>query len=81
MNMDLYITILESSVEHLDKLQKLLSVKHGVFTCRGMTQETMEVEMQNIGMILKEIAETAGKIEKGASELLNEENNGNTKMG
>ena len=69
MNLELYITILESSVEHLNKLQNLLTIK--LHTLSGsISSEAADVENENARMILLEIAETAEKLEKGANSLL-----------
>ena len=65
MNMELYIAILETSVEHLNKLQNLLSAKYAVSNT-AISREGLEIEAQNIELILTEITETAKKIESGA---------------
>lgn len=68
MNMELYITVLETSVEHLNKLQNLLSAKRAVFKT-AISKEGADVEAENVKLILTEIAETAEKIKNGAVSL------------
>lgn len=70
MNIELYITILESSVEHLNKLQNLLSAKYRALDYSGISKDGVKLEEENMKMILREIEDTANKIQEGAICLL-----------
>ena len=58
MNMELYITILETGVSHLDKLKNLLVSKNAVHYCQG--DSDCEEQIKNI---LQEILLTVNKLE------------------
>ncbi|MBR3241188.1 MAG: hypothetical protein IKF90_00625 [Parasporobacterium sp.] len=58
MNMELYITILESGVSHLERLKNLLVAKNATHYCQG--DSDCEEQIKNI---LQEILLTANKLE------------------
>lgn len=65
VNMELYITILESGVSHLGKLEKLLEAKNATHQCQG----DLDSEEQIIS-ILQEILLTANKLEVSTKSLI-----------
>lgn len=65
MNMELYITILETGVAHLGKLEKLLEAKNMTYQCQG----GLDSEEQIKG-ILQEILLTANKLEVSTKSIL-----------
>lgn len=58
MNMELYITILETGVSHLEKLKNLLTAKNAVHYCQGDPDS-----VEQIKSVLQEILLTANKLE------------------
>ena len=64
MNMDLYITILETGVSHLEKLKDLLAAKNAVHYCQG--DSDCEEQIKNI---LQEILLTANKLEDSTKSI------------
>ena len=65
MNMELYITILETGVSHLEKLKNLLAAKNAVHYCQGDSGN--EEQIKNI---LQEILLTANKLEVSTKSLI-----------
>ena len=65
MNMELYITILETGVSHLGKLEKLLEVKNMTHQCQGDLDSSEQIKN-----ILQEILLTANKLEVSTKSLI-----------
>ena len=65
MNMELYITILETGVSHLGKLEELLEAKNMTHQCTG--DPDGEEQIKNI---LQEILLTANKLEVSTKSLI-----------
>lgn len=65
MNMELYITILETGVSHLGKLEKLLEAKNATHCCAGDPESEEQIKS-----ILQEILLTANKLEVSTKSLI-----------
>ncbi len=65
MNMELYITILETGVSHLEKLKDLLAAKNAVHYCQGDPEGG-----KAITEILQEILLTANKLEDSTKSII-----------
>ena len=65
MNMELYLTILETSVKHLDKLAVLLESQNATYHCR---EDAADAE--RIKGVLQEILLTANKLEVSTKSLI-----------
>ena len=65
MNMELYLTILETSVKHLDKLATLLESQNASYQCRGDGEDA-----ERIKGVLQEILLTANKLEVSTKSVM-----------
>lgn len=65
MNMELYITILETSVKHLDKLAVLLESQNATYRCREDAADAEQIKN-----ILQEILLTVNKLEVSTKSLI-----------
>ena len=72
MNMELYITVLETSVSHLEKLQALLSAKNRDCACYSDSAAEKKSE-EVVKEVLKEILDTVSKVEIKTKEVLRRE--------
>ena len=65
MNMELYITILETGVSHLEKLKDLMVAKNAVHYCQGDSESEKATTE-----ILQEILLTTNKLQDSTKSII-----------